>query len=57
LLEDGVGDVLGLRCHTNSLGSNVHGENFGRPDPYCCTPRGFVCERVSYRVVEQGVKC
>lgn len=28
LLEDGVGDVLGLRGHSYCLGTNVHGEDF-----------------------------
>jgi hypothetical protein len=42
LLEDGVGDVLGLRSHTNGLGANVHGENLGRPNPHSGTPRWFV---------------
>jgi hypothetical protein len=42
LLEDGVGDILGLRSHTNGLGANVHRENFGRPNPHRGTPRWFV---------------
>lgn len=48
LLEDGVGDVLGLRGHTDGLGANVHGENLGRPDPDGCTPRWLVCEIVRF---------
>ena len=28
LLEDGVGNVLGLRGHSYCLSTNVHGENF-----------------------------
>ena len=33
LLEDGVGDVLGLRGHTDGLSADVHGEDFGGPNP------------------------
>jgi hypothetical protein len=42
LLENGVGDVLSLRGHTDGLGTNVHREYLGRPNPHGCTPRGFV---------------
>lgn len=50
LLDDGVGDVLGLRGHADGLGADVHGEDFGCPDPYCCTPRWLVW-KVGQRVV------
>lgn len=38
LLEDRVGDVLRLRRHAHCLGTYVHRENLGRPDPDCGTP-------------------
>lgn len=42
LLDYGIGNVLSLRGHTDSLGSNVHGENFGGPNPGGGTPRWLV---------------
>ena len=49
LLHDGVGDVLRLRGHADSLRAHIHGEDFGGPDPGRCTPRRFVCEKDQYR--------
>ena len=42
LLENGVCDVLGLRCHSDGLGADIHREDLGCPNPYCCTPRRLV---------------
>jgi len=36
LLHNGVCDVLCLRRHADGLRSNVHGEDFRRPDPRRC---------------------
>lgn len=44
LVEDDLCDVLGLGTHADSLGSNVHRENFRGPDPSCCAPRRLVKE-------------
>lgn len=44
LLEDGVGDVLALRCHADGLGSNVDGEDFAGPHPDTGAPRWLVEE-------------
>lgn len=49
LLHDGVGDVLRLRGHADSLRAHIHGEDFGGPDPGRCTPRWFVCEKDQQR--------
>lgn len=38
LLEDGVGHILALRSHTNSLGSDIGGEDFTSPHPDTSTP-------------------
>ena len=38
LLDDRVGDVLGLRGHADGLGAHVHAEDLGRPDPGRCAP-------------------
>ena len=38
LLDDRVGDVLGLRAHADGLGADVHGEDFGGVDPDGGTP-------------------
>lgn len=38
LLEDGVGHILALRGHTNSLGSDIGGEDFTSPHPDTSTP-------------------
>lgn len=54
LLHDGVGDVLGLRSHADGLRAHVHGEDFGGPDPDCCTPRWLVCENDQYTCVARG---
>ena len=43
LLDDGVGDVLGLRGHAHGLGADVHTENLRGPDPHGSAPRWFVC--------------
>lgn len=42
LLDNGIGDVLCLRCHTDSLSANVHTENFSCPDPDGGSPRRFI---------------
>ena len=44
LLENGVGNVLTLRCHTNSLGSDVGGEDFAGPHPGSGAPGWLVEE-------------
>lgn len=42
LLTDDVGDILGLGSHADGLRADVHGEDFGGPDPGCCAPGWFV---------------
>lgn len=42
LLDDAVGDVLGLRGHADGLGADVHGEDFAGPDPGRGAPGWFV---------------
>lgn len=44
LLHDGIGDVLRLRGHADSLRTHIHGEDFGGPNPSCRAPRWFVEE-------------
>lgn len=44
LVEDGLGDVLCLRAHTHGLGTHIHTEDFGGPDPGCGTPGWLVEE-------------
>lgn len=44
LVHDEVGDVLSLRGHSDGLGTDVHGEHFGCPDPDGGAPRRLVKE-------------
>lgn len=44
LLEDGVGDVLHLRGHAESLSADIHGEDFCGPNPSGCSPCWLVEE-------------
>ena len=44
LVEDDLCNVLCLRTHSYGLGSNVHRENFRRPDPGCRSPGRLVEE-------------
>jgi len=44
LVYDEIGDVLRLRGHSHRLGADVHGENFGCPDPDGRAPRRLVEE-------------
>ena len=44
LIEDNLCDVLCLRTHSHSLGTDVHGENLRGPDPSGCSPRWLVEE-------------
>ena len=44
LLNNGVGNVLHLRAHADSLGAHVHGEHLGGPDPGSGAPGGLVKE-------------
>lgn len=44
LVDDQVGDVLGLRSHADGLGTNVHGEDLSGPDPDGGTPGRLVEE-------------
>lgn len=44
LLDDGVGDVLRLPGHADTLGAHVEREDLGAPDPGDGAPRGLVEE-------------
>jgi len=38
LVENDLRNILHLRAHPNGLGSNVHGEDFGSPNPSRSSP-------------------
>jgi hypothetical protein len=44
LVHNKVGDVLRLRSHADRLGTDVHGEHLGGPDPDRSAPRRLVEE-------------
>jgi hypothetical protein len=48
LLDDCVGDILRLGGHADGLGADVHGEDFGGPDPDGGAPGGFIWELLAW---------
>lgn len=54
LLENGIGDILHLGAHANSLRADIHGEDLRSPDPGCRAPGRFVEENEQEETEDNG---